>query len=154
MDLHDVVTAGRVRDGALDKLVALGLPVNTDEAHGDAADGRAGRVLKEARLAVDAEALEKRYDPADKAQRQPEIQINDQCRHGIFLLWYFPFRDKPGIGSKAKSYYGYFAAHRQGFTVSPHDHKLQSSFDPRAAFVPNSRHHASIILALTNSRRG
>jgi hypothetical protein len=85
MDLHDAVTAGRVRDGALNKLVALGLPVNADKAHGDAADGRLGGVLKKARLAVGTEALKKRYEPSEKAHNEPDIQITDIRRHGIFL---------------------------------------------------------------------
>jgi hypothetical protein len=84
-----------VSDRAGDELVAFGLAVNSHKAHGNAADGRPWGVLEEARLAVGAEALEKRYDPAEKAHYEPDIEITDIRRHGMFLLGL-----SPGLGRR------------------------------------------------------
>src|SRR5579862_4447814 len=95
LDLHCIETAGSVTDGAVDKLVALGLAMNAHKAHCDAADGHPWRVLQEARFAVGAEPSEKRHDPAEKAHHQADIQITDIRRHGMFLLGL-----SPGLGRR------------------------------------------------------
>ena len=99
--------------------------------------GVAGRVLKEARLAVDAEALEKRYDPAEKAHCEPDIEITDIRRHGMFL-----YGLSPGLG---RSHDRIMAISRRIYKSSQSIRKVNGSglvLLLVRRFVLKSRHHA------------